>query len=276
LVRIVLSALVIGIGADQVVSAIREWPLHDMDTYLAAAARLRNGEPLYVPGAAYSAYWYAPWFAVLWMPFSYLPRIVVAIGWSTVLLVATAIICLRLGRIGPSGMLLALLMGPTLFAVSAGGNVQALMLLPLLTWPSRPSGPIWVAVAASLKLTPILLVLVYLRERDWLRALLTLALAGVLLAPGLLLGLFRSQVILDWGASILGISPVLYAAAVGGAAAAVFLVPARFSPLAAATSAVLALPRLFVYDSTLLGVGTLAERTAGRRGAYPRDPTRTS
>ena len=274
--RILISALLIGIGADQVVSAIREWPLHDMDVYLAAAGRIRNGEPLYVAGAAYSTYWYAPWFAVLWVPLSYLPRVAVAIGWSAVLLVATAVICVRLGRIGPSGLLLALLVGPTLFAVSAGGNVQALMLLPLLSWPSQRSGPLWVAMAASLKLTPILLVLVYVRGREWWSALLTVALTAVLVVPGLFVGLLGSQGTLDWGTSILGLSPLLYVVSVGLAAASVFVLPAPIRPLAAATSAVLALPRLFLYDSTLLCVGTLANHRVGGRSAPATDLTRTS
>ena len=254
--RIVVSALLIGIGADQVVSAIGEWPLHDMDTYLAAAVRLRNGEPLYVPGAAYSVYWYAPWFAALWIPVSYLPRVIVAIGWSAVLLIATGLICLRLGRIGSSGLLLALLMGPSLFAVSAGGNVQALMLLPLLSWPSRRSGPLWVALAASLKLTPILFVLVYMRRRQWVATAVTVAAAGILVVPGLLMGLFRSGSTLDWGTSIFALSPLLYVTVVGTTVVGVFIVPFRISVLAACSAAVLALPRLFVYDATLLCAGT--------------------
>ena len=255
--RILLAALVIGVGLDQVVSAIREWPLHDMDTYLAAAGRLRAGAPLYGADVAYSAYWYAPWFAVAWVPFSFLPREVVAIGWSAVLLTATALVCLRLVRLGPSGILLALLLGPSLFAVSAGGNVQSLMLLALLGWPSGRWGPIWVAVAASLKLTPILLVLVYLRRRAWLKLTISLGLTAALVAPALWLGLPGSATGLSsgWGQSLLGTSALLYAGVVGLAAASVLAVPDRFGPLAAATASVLALPRLFVYDSTLLLAG---------------------
>ena len=115
----------------------------------------------------------------------------------------------------------------------------------------------------------------HLRERDWLRALLTLAMAAMLMAPGLVMGLLRSHVTLDWGASILGISFPLYVAVAGGSAGAALLAPSRYSPLAAAASAVLALPRLFVYDSTLLCAGTLAEKRAQGRSSAPRDPTRT-
>ena len=257
LTRIFLAALLIGVGVDQVVSAIRDWPLHDMDTYLAAASRLRSGAPLYAPGVAYNAYWYAPWFAVAWIPLTYLPRELVAVAWSAVLLVAVAIISVRIARLGPSGFLLALLLGPALFAVSAGGNVQALMLLPLIGWPAKRSGPIWVGLAASLKFTPILLALVYLRDREGARAAVTAGIAAILVLPAMPMGLLHasSSIQLGWGDSILATSAVLYALVGGASAAAVFAVPRRFAPLAAATASVLALPRLFVYDATLLLAG---------------------
>jgi hypothetical protein len=268
--RILLAALLIGVGVDQVVSAVGEWPLHDMDTYLAAAIRLRSGVPLYEADVAYNAYWYAPWFAVAWIPFSYLPREVIAIGWSAVLLAATALLCIRVGRWGPGGILLAMLLGPSLFAVSAGGNVQALMLLGLLGWPSRRWGPAWVAVAASLKLTPILLVLVYVRRGAWVKSGVAIGLTALLVLPGLWLGLLGSAsgVASGWGESLLGTSAVLYVAVVLAATAAVLVVPDRFGPLSAATAAVLALPRLFVYDSTLLVAG-VDEDTRGPRDAGP-------
>jgi Glycosyltransferase family 87 len=262
--RIFLAALVIGVGVDQVVSAIREWPLHDMDTYLAAASRLRSGAPLYAPDVAYNAYWYAPWFAVAWIPLTYLPRDVVAVAWSAVLLAATALICVRVTRLGPTGFLLALLLGPSLFAVSAGGNVQSLMLLPLLGWPRNRFGPVWVGLAASLKFTPILLGLVFLRRRQWARAGVAAGIAAILLLPGLPMGLLQSpsSISWGWGDSILATSWVLYAAVVGASALAVLVVPGRFAPLASATASVLALPRLFVYDATLLvaGIDGEAER----------------
>jgi hypothetical protein len=267
--HIFLSALLIGVGVDQVVSAIREWPLHDMDTYLAAASRLRSGAPLYAPDVAYNAYWYAPWFAVVWVPLTYLPREVVAFGWSALLMAATALISLRLAQLGPSGLLLAMLLGPSLFAVSAGGNVQSLMLLPLLGWTNSRSGPVWVGLAASLKFTPILLGLVYVRRGQWARAAIAAGIAAILVVPGLPMGLLQgsSALAAGWGDSILATSWVAYLAVVGASALAVFLVPDRFGPLAAATASVLALPRLFVYDATMLVAGL--EPDARRPGDGP-------
>jgi len=131
--RLVLVAVLVAMAVDEVYFAVREWPLHDMDVYLGAAMRLRTGQPLYIPGdVAVDSFWYAPWFAVAWMPLTFLPRLVVAVLWSAVLLAATAVVTVGLGRIGRNGPMLALLVGPLLFAVSAGGNIQALMVLSLL------------------------------------------------------------------------------------------------------------------------------------------------
>jgi hypothetical protein len=269
--RIFITALLIGVGVDQVVSAIREWPLHDMDTYLAAAMRLRSGQSPYVHEVAYNAFWYAPWFAAVWIPFTFLPRVVVAVMWSALLLVATGLVSLRLARLGPSGLLLALLLGPSLFAVSAGGNVQSLILLPLLDWPARRGSAVWLGIVASLKVTPLLLVLVYIRRRQWHAALVAVGAAVLLLLPGVAMGLFWSGSSTDWGGSLASVSPVLYGLAVLGAAMASFAVRQRFAVTAAAVASVFALPRLFVYDSTLLAAGTASSQSR-RRELPAREP----
>src|SRR5438105_5835119 len=124
--RIVVVAVLVAVALDEVYFAIKEWPLHDMDVYLAAAQRLRTGQDLYpLAGPFYASYWYSPWFAILWIPLSYLPRLVVAVAWSALLLCATAVVTWMIGRSSRSGPMVALLVGPALFAVSAGGNIQA-------------------------------------------------------------------------------------------------------------------------------------------------------
>ena len=256
LARIVIVAILVAIGVDHVYFAIAQWPLHDMDVYLAAATRLRTAQPLYIPGdVAVDSFWYAPWYAAAWVPMSLLPRIVVAIAWSVVLVAATTTVTVMLARMGRSGPLLALLVGPPLFAVSAGGNVQALMVLSLLWGIRRRSGPVWIAVAASMKYTPLLLGLAYLARREWGKATWSAVLSGVLLAPGLMLGITNARVRSGAAESLLGVSLPLYLAAVGAACVLSITVPRRYAPLSSATAAVLALPRLFVYDATLLAVG---------------------
>jgi len=254
--RIVVVAILVAIGVDHVYFALVQWPLHDMDTYLAAATRLREGLPLYTPGVlAIDSYWYAPWYAVAWIPFSFLPRIVVAVLWSGALLAATAAVTVMLARMGRSGPMLALLFGPPLFAVSAGGNVQPLMVLSLLWGMNRRSGPVWVGVAASMKYTPILLGLVYLARREWSRAAWTLVLGAGLVAPALALGITNASLHSTTQESLLSIWLPLYVVAVGAACAVTLLVRRRYAAVSAAVAAVLALPRLFVYDVTLLAAG---------------------
>lgn len=254
--RLVVLAILIGIGISHVVFAMRDWPLGDMDVYLAAARRMRDGEPLYVAGdVAVNSFWYAPWYAILWVPFTYLPREVVAVTWSALLLAGTAAVVLLLARKGGFGVVLSLLVGPPLVAVSAGGNVQSLMLLALIAGFHRSWGPVAVAAAASMKFTPILMVAAYVARREWRKAAAAIGITGFLLIPSYLMGITSAGVQSEAAPSLLGVSPILYGAVVAVAVIIALRVPRRFALLAAATAAVLALPRLFVYDVTLVASG---------------------
>src|SRR5204863_2168384 len=104
------------------------------------------------------------------------------------------VVTVMLARMGRNGPMLALLAGPLLFAVSAGGNIQALMVLSLLWGFNRGSGPLWVAIAASMKYTPILLALTYVARREWLKAISAGLLAAALIGPGFVLGLLNAGV----------------------------------------------------------------------------------
>lgn len=258
--QVVVLAVLLGVGVNHVGFAVRDWPLGDMDVYLAAATRLRSGEPLYVAGdVAVNSYWYAPWYAVLWVPLTFLPREVVAVGWSGVLLTATGAVSARLWSYGRRGALLAIFVAPALFAVSAGGNVQALMVLALLIGLHRRWGPLGVAVAASMKFTPLLIAFAYAARGEWTKAAWSAGLTAALLLPALPMGILNAGVRSEAAPSLLGVSPVLYAVAVVSAVVVAFVVPRRHSVLAGATAAVLALPRLFVYDVTLVAVGAARE-----------------
>lgn len=265
-------ALLIAIGVNHAVWAIAQWPMGDLAIYLGAAERIRAGEPLYAVAEPYMTFWYAPWFAVAFVPLTFLPQPVVAVAWSATLLAATFGVGWMLWRMdGAAAKFLALMAVPALFAVSAGGNVQPLMVLGLLIGLRRPSGPLWIAIAASLKFTPILFVFVYLARRDWRRSAVTLLLAGALVGPALLLGLPIGRAT-DWAESapsLLAWGPWTYGAVVGAACLMALIGPKRFAPLAAASAAVLALPRLFVYDITLIAAAAALppdEAMDGSRG----------
>ena len=254
--RIVAVGVLAAIAIDNVYFAIVQWPLHDMDVYLSAASRLKNGQPLYIPGdVAVDSFWYAPWFAVAWMPLTFLPRLVVAVLWSGALLAATAVVTVMLARIGRNGPMLALLVGPLLFAVSAGGNIQALMVLSLVWGFNRGSGPFWVAIAASMKYTPILLALTYVARREWFRAISAGLLAAALIGPSFVLRLLNAGVRSQAASSLLGSSSPAYLIVVAAFALLAIAGRRQYSTLASATAAVLALPRLFAYDVTLIATG---------------------
>jgi alpha-1,2-mannosyltransferase len=266
LAAVVVLALLIGVGVNHVVWAVAGWPLGDLSVYLAAAERLRTGEALYLVTDPYNTYWYAPWFAVAMVPLTFLPLPVASVLWSAVLVACSVAVGWVLWQMGtPASRMLAVLTVPALFAVSAGGNVQAPLVLALLIGLHRRSGPVWVALAASLKFTPVLFGLVYLAHREWVKAAWAAGLSGILLAPAFLLGLPLDRVE-DWAGaapSILAWGLPVYVAAVGACCLAALAVP-RYAALSVAAGAVLALPRLFVYDVTLVAAAAAPEGD-GRR-----------
>lgn len=265
--RIVALAVVIAIGINHVWWAVADWHLSDMNAYWEAALRLRSGEPLYPSGVdieASSVYRYSPWFAWLWVPVTYLPRMVANVGWSVLLLAASGAAMLPLVRRG--SLVAVAFFLPMLVGISAIGNAHPLLIAALVLGVERRSGPLWIALAASLKIFPLLFVLTYLGRRQWLRATSTAVLTVVALAPFLLYDL-SSYVTEAGGAALLWRWPPLYAAAlVVAGTAAVWLARSRFGWLASSATVALSLPRFFVYDATYLAVAL------PRRPAADQDP----
>jgi hypothetical protein len=258
--RIIVIALLVGVGINHLYWALTDWNLVDMNVYWDAAHRLRAGESLYADGAnTFHAYRYAPWFAAAWVPLTYLPKALVGFVWSAVLLAASAAVLWPLLRIRTTpALLLFVLMLPLLVPMASGGNVQPLMVAALLYGLPRRSGPLWVALAASLKVAPILFVLVYLGRREWTRAAMTMTIAAALLAPALVMGLSPTTVDAGPVAALPAISPLLYVAVALVASLGALLVSARwptYGPIASATASIIALPRLFLSDVTTLLAG---------------------
>jgi len=254
--RTVALALIIGIGIFNLYHAVVGWTLSDAGAYWNAAMRLREGADLYPALASVEGseiFRYAPWFAWVTVPFTYLPGWLVGTLWSAVLLAASAAALdpLLRARAWP----LVLLMAPILVGISAIGNVHPLIVAALVLGVERRSGPVWIALAASLKIFPILFAVVYAGRGQWGRFALSVALTALLWAPALLYNLDHYAVDPGQAASIYAV-PLLYALVVGlGALATYVLAPLRYGWIAAATTVVLALPRLFVYDVTYLMVG---------------------
>jgi hypothetical protein len=257
--RLIGLAVIFAITIANVVWAIQDWHLHDMNVYWTAGEMWRStGNPYTLTPLTNdnSVYRYAPWFAALWVPLTELPRLAVNIGWSAILVVTSLTAVwpvLRSG--GRAAVPFATLMFGIFFGMAAGGNVHGLMIAWLVFGVERRSGPIWIALAASLKAVPILYVLVYAGRGEWRKVGETLVLTAILVAPMLLFE--RPSLASEFGLSnSLGqIHPALYvglaAASVAVAIWAVFRKD-RFAWLATGASAYFCLPRVFLYDVTFI------------------------
>ena len=260
--RLVTIAVIVAIGVNSIVWAIADWHLADMHVYQDAALRLRAGEQLYGGDVdTLSAYRYAPWFAYAWVPLTLLPQPVIDFGWSAFLLAGSAITTWLVVRPATRPRVaLALLVGPILFGISAIGNLQGPMLALLMIGMPRRWAGLAIGLAASLKVVPLLLVLALVAERRWTQAAIAVTTSAILWAPVLWMG--AEPITLDPGLARTLPVPVWLLVAGAAVSISAFLTwqRSRYSALAAAAAALLALPRLFVYDITLLVVATFDER----------------
>ena len=259
LARVVALAVIIGIGIFNLYQAALHWTLSDAAAYWNAGMRLRDGAPLYPALSnvdASEVYRYAPWFAWLTVPVTFLPAQVAGALWSAVLLAGS---CLAVTpAIRARAWLLVAFFLPILVGISAVGNVHALLIAWLVHGVGRRSGPLWIALAASLKIFPLLLATVYVGRRQWGRLVMAIALTALLWTPAVAVGLHDYPVEAGKAASLIAI-PALWVVVLGAAVlAALRLARGRFGWLAASTSVVLAVPRLFVYDVTYLLVGAVS------------------
>ena len=190
--RILALALVIGWSLANGIQRVGHWWLSDMDAYWNAGLRLRDGLPLYPsvtdPGAA-DVYRYSPWFAWLWVPLTFLPKAAIGWSWSAILLLASAmaigpLFARRTAATAATGFLL----GSLLLWSASSGNVQPLLIATLAWGVDRGSGPLWVGLAASMKVFPIAYALVYAGRGEWRRAIAALLIAGALWVPALVAG----------------------------------------------------------------------------------------
>ena len=262
LARTVALAVVIGIGLFNLYQAAANWTLSDASAYWHAALRLRDGAPLYpllTDVDASEVYRYAPWFAWLTVPVTWLPIQIAGAIWSALLLAASGLAIVPLAR--ARAWLLVAFFAPILVGISAVGNVQPLLIAALVWGVERRSGPLWIGVAASLKIFPILFALVYLGRREWARGAVAAAVAIALWAPALAYDLRGYATEAGKAASLFGVPALWAVVVVAGAVLTVRLARTRYGWLAAAVDVVVSLPRLFVYDVTFLMVGAVpAER----------------
>ena len=257
LVQLLAMAVVGGMGLAFLAWAVTGWTLADADAYWQAGLRVRAGADLYPAVSnveSSSVFRYSPWFAWAVVPLTYLPLTVVAVGWSAVLIAASTVAVWPL--VLERRYVQLAFFWPILIAISASGNVHALLVASLVHGAERRSGPLWIAMAASLKAVPLLLALVYLGRRQWFRGAVTVLLTALLVAPALLYDLSHYPSGAGGAGLLIRWLPLYIGVATVGVAASLLLARTRFGWLAAATTAALALPRFFTYDVTFLLVGT--------------------
>jgi hypothetical protein len=258
-------ALLFGTMLIRVALIATDWNFGDVSAYWLAAERLKHGQPLYLGSLnpdSYQVFRYAPWFAWLWVPLTFLPRWLVDVGWAMLLGLASLWILAGLVRLRSAAAIgLALILTPWLLSLVQVGNIQPLVVAALAYGMSRRSGPLWVGASAALKAVPGLFALVYLARRQWHRLIFAVAWGAIFAAPYLLYDLSGYQT--DPGRSVslyYYVSPLawLVGAVLSGLVALVLAW--RRSPyiwVATAVAVMLAGPRTHVTYATYLVVGLL-------------------
>ena len=258
-------ALLFGTMLIRVALIATDWNFGDINAYLLAAERIKHGEPLYLGSLnpdSYQVFRYAPWFAWLWVPLTFLPRLLVEVGWAAVLGAASLWILVGLLRLRSAAAVgLALVLTPWLLSLVQVGNIQPLVVAALAFGMSRRSGPVWLGMTAALKVVPGLFALVYVARRQWRRVVLAVVSSALFAAPFLLYDLSGYQT--DPGRSYslyYYVSPLAWMVAAAASGLVAVVLAWRRSPytwVAAAVAVMLAGPRTHVTYTTYLVVGLL-------------------
>ncbi len=271
--RIVALAIAVGIGIATIIWAVGDLHFNDLESYRAAALRIRDGEQLYGGDVGpFNKYYYAPWFAYAFVPLSYLPWEALVVVWTTITVGSTGLAVLPLLRHrSPEALTALAIFGPTLFALSLSGNVHAPMLAALVLLLRTRWGAIAIGVAASLKATPILLVIAFVGRREWGRAATAILVAALLWAP--IMSFDLAPITFDSGGAALRLDFWIALASIGTLGALITTVRwPQYRWLASSAAVFMATPRLYVYDITILALavpptparGPAANRAAGR------------
>ena len=240
--QFIATGLVLGWLVYTLASWFLAWNPADARAYYLAAERLRDGEPVYAAmhPDAHEVFRYAPWFAVAFVPLTFLPLDVVTHAWSLAMLACAALAVvpvLRLG--GRAAVVVSALLGALLAETAMFGNAHPLV-VALLSWTiGRSSAPWWLGIATSIKLVPIGFVIPWLRLRPRRDAFLAIGVSVLLFAPMLLFDL--SGYVTSPGTGLMSIyaaSPALWALVATIAIGMLVWLAAHGSPYAYVAAAV--------------------------------------
>jgi hypothetical protein len=254
-----LVTIMLLLSATAVAGVVLTYPRGtDLSAYLEAAERLVDGQPLYsMPvGADYAPYVYSPWLAILITPLTDVPREVVLDVWQMLMAFCLAVSLWPVLRIGtPTAFTAALVLAAFGFHGVWIGQVEPMMVALLVVGIPRRWGPLAIGIAASLKVTPIILVVVYLGRRQWRSAAIAIGCAAILWAPAILFGLDSYGVGVGHTMSLLGFVPVAWAVLAFAAVGVAYrLAHTRYAWLAAVVAWLAILPRFLLYDVVSLAI----------------------
>lgn len=248
----------------------------DLAAFLHAAERASHGLTPYGPAPEWThAYLYAPWLAVLLIPATWVPAAFFEAFWHALLVVALGAALWPLIRIRTlEGTLAATVLGTFGFHAVWIGHFEPLMICGLVYALPTRWGPFAIGVAASLKITPILLAVRYAGRGEWSKVGVSVGVAALLWAPALLFDRDGWGLPIGQTLSMLGYSPVAWAAvAILALFAAWTLARSRYGWLAATALWLAVMPRVLLYDVSALAVGVVgvgeAERLPSRRSVCP-------
>jgi hypothetical protein len=232
-------------------------PTSDLPAFLRGAELVARGESPYNPAAPLHNYLYAPWLAYALIPATWLPFSLVAVIWHGLLagaLIAGLLPLLR--SLTLEGTLAAVLLGAFGFHAVWAGHYQPLLICLLVYALPTRWGPVAIGIAASLKVTPLVLALRYASRAEWDKVGISVMVAGVLWAPALLFDVAGYGTVVGKTLSLFGHAPVAWAIlAVGATAVAWWAGPTRYGWLAAAAAWLAILPRMLLYDIAALAIG---------------------
>ena len=241
-------------------------PLNDARAYYDAAARLNAGQALYPPGIDPSTnriYLYPPLLAMLLRPLALLPYEWFAVIWEIFVVTCFVLLVRHLGvRRKETWLTIGVLGVPIGWALAVA---QAHIPMTLLIAIGQP----WsIAVAANIKLFPVLIVLWWLGRREFEAVAafamwsVLLVLAQVLAEPGGSFAYFQRVGFEQIGEGTIRnfspfvLSPVIWASLLAvGAIATLALARTKWGWAVAVTFATLAPPRLLVYMLTSIVAG---------------------
>ena len=283
---LVLAAVVgVLIGIDTLVLHLRLDPLADVHAYYDAGARLNAGLPLYdQPAGTDDAafYRYPPLLAVVFRPLAMLPFLTAALIWEALLLVLFAATVYRSGiRNRWTWLVLGWLAAPIAWSLAIGQAQVAVTFFLILGTP-------WgIALAANLKLLPLLVAVYWIARRDrraigellgWLVGLAVLSLAVEPVGTIAFLGFpDLTQVGNVENLSLYALSPVLWAGFVALLAGLAFrFAPTRVGWALAVILSVLASPRLLMYQLSTLQAAVQPSDSDVRHGLADGGPAETN